>query len=103
MKKNRKEKELGLLKTLIRLKIEDQKNIIRYLSVPALNLLGECFHNIISTNLMLKKGQRKKLKEKLPGNEKLIRFIAKKSNCPEKRRIKLMQSGNLFNAIHDSI
>ena len=103
MKKNRKEKEVELLKTLKRLKFEDQKNIIEYLNETAINLIGECFHNIISTDLRLKKSQRQKLKEKLPANKKIIQFIAKKSNCPEKRRKKLLQTGNLLKSNYDSI
>ena len=87
--------EIALIKTLKRLKAEDQKNIVKYLNESAVNLLGECFHNIVSTDLRLKKKDKKKLKEKLQGNEKLIRYIAKKSNPLEKRRQKLMQSGNV--------
>ena len=60
-----------------------------------MDIVGECFHNIVSTDLKLKNSDKKKLKKKLPGNEKIIKFIAKKSNCPEKRRRKLLQSGIL--------
>ena len=86
--------EIALIKTLKRLKPEDQKNIVKYLNESAVDLLEECFHNIISTDLRLKKRDKKKLKEKLQGNEKLIRYISKKSNPLEKRRQKLIQSGN---------
>ena len=82
-----------LIRTLKKLKTEDQANVIQYLNTEALDIVGECFHNIVSTDLKLKKSDKKKLKNKLPGNEKIIKFIAKKSNCPEKRRRKLLQSG----------
>ena len=93
MHKSKIYKELELVKTLKRLKPEDQINIIRYLNTEALDILGEIFHNILSTRLKLRKRDKKKLKSKLPGNERIIRFIAKKSNCPEKRRKKLLQTG----------
>ena len=84
MSKNVNKPEIELIKTLKKLKAEDQKNIIKYLDEPALNLLGECFHNIVSTNLSLKKREKKKLKEQLAGNERLIRFIATKRNPAER-------------------
>lgn len=85
--------EIALIRTLKKLKSEDQKNIIKYLDEPALNLLGECFHNILATNLRLKKRDKKRLKEKLLGNEKLIRYISNKNRPLEKRRQRLTQSG----------
>ena len=93
MSKNVNKPEIELIRTLKKLKSEDQKSIIKYLDEPALNLLGECFHNILSTNLRLKKRDKKKLKEKLHGNEKLIRYISNKNRPLEKRRQKLTQSG----------
>ena len=56
--------EIALIRTLKKLKSEDQKNIIKYLDEPALNLLGECFHNILATNLRLKKKRQKEVKRK---------------------------------------
>ena len=87
-------KARGLIKTLKKLKAEDQVNIIRYLNSEAVDALGECFHNILSTNLKLKKQDKRRLKSKLPGNEKILKYIARKSNCPDKRRKKLSQTGN---------
>ena len=93
MRENKALHKVNLIRTLKKLKKEDQANVIRYLNTEALDIVGECFHNIVSTDLKLKKSDKKKLKNKLPGNEKIIKFIAKKSNCPEKRRRKLLQSG----------
>ena len=93
MRESRKLHKVKLIKTLKELKPEDQSNIIRYLNTEALDIVGECFHNIVSTDLKLKKCDKRKLKDKLPGNEKVISYISKKSNCPEKRRRKLLQTG----------
>ena len=93
MAKNLNKPEIELIRTLKKLKSEDQKSIIKYLDETALNLIGECFHNILSTNLRLKKRDKKRLKEKLHGNEKLIRYISNKNRPLEKRRQKLTQSG----------
>ena len=94
MRESKRLNEVKLIKTLKKLKAEDQVNIIRYLNSEAVDALGECFHNILSTNLKLKKQDKRRLKSKLPGNEKILKYIARKSNCPEKRCKKLLQTGN---------
>ena len=94
MRESKRLNEVKLIKTLKKLKAEDQVNIIRYLNSEAVDALGECFHNILSTNLKLKKQDKRRLKSKLPGNEKILKYIARKSNCPDKRRKKLLQTGN---------
>ena len=99
MRKNRGLHKVELIKTLKKLKTEDQIHIIRFLNTEALDIIGECFHNIISTQMKLKKKDKRKLKNKLPGNERIIRYVAKKSNCPEKRRRKLLQSGGFLTTL----
>ena len=99
MRESQRLNEVKLIKTLKQLKAEDQVNIIRYLNSEAVDALGECFHNILSTNLKLKKQDKRRLKSKLPGNEKILKYIARKSNCPEKRRKKLLQTGNCIFSI----
>ena len=85
---------IRLLSTLKKLKPENQSNIIEFLNEPALNLIGEVFHNVIGNDLKLSKKSKQILKKRIPGNEKIIKFVAKKSNSPEKQRKKLMQTGN---------
>ena len=93
MRESKRLNAVKLIKTLKKLKAEDQVNIIRCLNSEAVDALGECFHNILSP-LKLKKQDKRRLKSKLPGNEKILKYIARKSNCPEKRRKKLLQTGN---------
>ena len=79
MRESKRLNEVKLIKTLKKLKAEDQVNIIRYLNSEAVDALGECFHNILSTNLKLKKQDKRRLKSKLPGNEKILKYIAGKA------------------------
>ena len=93
MSKIHTKSEIEFIRTLKSLTPKNQSNIIKFLNTEGLDLIGECFHNIVSTNLKLSAKDKLKLKKKLPGNEKIINYIKKKNNPIEGRRKKLLQTG----------
>ena len=79
----RRKKDFGhvnLLKLIARLSPEKQNIIIRFLDENGINLLSETCYNVIFNDLNLTKRQKKKLKGKIKGKEKILKFIAKKLN-----------------------
>ena len=97
-RKNRIE-QVELLKTLVTLSPEKQTNILKFLNNDAVDILCECTHNLIFTDLGLSKRVKKKLKGKIVGKEKLLKFISKKSNKHSSRKKKLLQTGGALGTI----
>ena len=75
-RKNRIE-QVELLKTLVTLSPEKQKNILKFLNNDGVDILCECTHNLLFTDLGLSRRSKRKLKGKIVGKEKLLRFISK--------------------------
>ena len=97
-RKNRIE-QVELLKTLVTLSPEKQKNILKFLNNDGVDILCECTHNLLFTDLGLSRRSKRKLKGKILGQEKLLRFISKKSNKHSSRKKKLLQSGGALGTI----
>ena len=98
-KRKKKTEQVELLKTLVRLSPEKQKSILRFLDNDAIDLLCECTHNLIFTDLGLSCAEKRKLKGKIVGKEKLLKFISKRSNKHSRRKKKLLQTGGALGTI----
>ena len=97
MSRRRKSIEhVNLIKLIASLSPQKQKSLISFLDENGVNLLSETVYNICYQNLGLTKRQKKKLKDKIQGQESILRFISKKSNSPKSRKKRLLQTGGFL-------
>ena len=100
MPKRRKSIEQAqFVKTLATLKPDKQRSILHFLDNEGINLLCECTANLIFSDIGLSNAEKKRLKGKIIGKEKLLRFISKKSNKVSSRKKKLLQTGGALGTI----
>ena len=77
MPKRRKSIEQAqFVKTLATLKPDKQRSILHFLDNEVINLLCECTANLIFSDIGLSNAEKKRLKGKIIGKEKLLRFIS---------------------------
>ena len=95
----RKIEHIAFLKTLASLSTEKQKSIIQFLDQDGVNLICECISNPIFSDLGLRRAVKKRLKGKIFGKEKLLKFLSKKSNRVSTRKKKLIQTGGALGTI----
>ena len=95
----RKIEHIAFLKTLASLSTEKQKSIIQFLDQDGVNLICECISNLIFSDLGLRRAVKKRLKGKIFGKEKLLKFLSKKSNRVSTRKKKLIQTGGALGTI----
>ena len=98
-KRKKRAEQIEFLKTLAGLSAEKQNSIIKFLNTESIDLLCECCHNLIFQDLGLTRAQKRKLKGKIIGKVKLLRFISKKSNKNSSRKKKFLQTGGALGAI----
>ena len=97
MKKKEKDflSKLKLLGILKKINITERPHLLKYLNETGVDILCECYKNIIFNDLKLSPKVKKNLRNSLLGKEREIKLLANKKT-PNKRRKKVIiqQGGN---------
>ena len=89
----------NLLRLLKKLKTEDTKALIPYLSSKSLHCLRKTCQNLLFEDLSLKRSVKSKIQKKLKGKEKVFKAIANPNNSIKPKRKLLTQEGGFLATI----
>ena len=85
--------KLKLLGILKKIKISERPHLLKYLNEDGVDILCECYKNIIFNDLKLKPKVKKNLRKNLIGKEREIRLLANKRISNKRRKKVIIQQG----------
>ena len=91
--------KVELLRIIKRLKAKERSHIIKFLDKDAIDIVGECIHNVLFENCNLKNKTKIDLRRKFKSKEKQLRILADRRKPFQKRKSVLIQEGGSIGAI----